>query len=136
VRVALCAGTTLGGSDALTKTTIALVAGRHLGALAPFAPYALVAVGAAGFLLQQRAYRAGELAAALPAALVAEPAAGSLLGLTVFQERFATHGPPGYAGSAWRWSPRWGGGRRLAAAPLVSAAALGSRRPATPRRHP
>ena len=46
-------------------------------------------VGAAGFLVQQHAYRIGELRAALPAASVLEPLAGTILGLTLFGERIA-----------------------------------------------
>ena len=49
----------------------------------------LVLVGAAGFLVQQHAYRIGELRAALPAASVLKPLAGTILGLTLFGERIA-----------------------------------------------
>ena len=89
--LAAVAGTTLGGSDALVKTTVAVAAAQHFAVLATFSPYLLVTVGAAGFLLQQHAYRIGELKAALPAASVMEPVTGTVLGLTFFSERIAAH---------------------------------------------
>jgi hypothetical protein len=61
--------------------------------LTTFPPYLLVVVGAAGFLLQQHAYRVGELKAALPASSVLEPLTGTVLGLTLFGERLAAHDP-------------------------------------------
>ncbi len=122
VRLAVCAGLALGGSDALTKTTIAVAAARHLAVLTTFAPYALVVAGAAGFLLQQHAYRVGELAAALPASAVAEPVTGTLLGLTLFQERVGVHGWPVGLGIVGAVGAMLWGVRRLAAAPLVVAA--------------
>ncbi len=89
--LAAAAGITLGCSDALVKTTVAIVSAQHLAVLATFAPYVLVVVGGAGFVLQQHAYRIGELKAALPAASVLEPLTGTVLGLTIFSERIAVH---------------------------------------------
>ncbi len=83
------AGTALGCSDALVKTTVADASSQHLAVLATFSPYLLVIVGAAGFVLLQYAYRVGELKAALPAASVMEPVTGTVLGLTLFGERIA-----------------------------------------------
>ncbi|MHB8489305.1 MAG: DMT family transporter [Candidatus Dormibacteria bacterium] len=91
--LAAVAGMTLGGSDALVKTTVSVAAAQHFGVLATFSPYLLVIVGAAGFLLQQHAYRIGELKAALPAASVMEPVTGTVLGLTFFSERIAADDP-------------------------------------------
>jgi len=90
VALATLAGMTLGTSDALVKTTIAIGSQRQLAVLATFAPYMLVLAGGSGFLLQQHAYRIGELRAALPAASVLEPLTGTVLGLTLFGERLAT----------------------------------------------
>ena len=83
------AGICLGTSDALVKTTLALAGSAHGSVLASFPLPMLVVAGAAGFLLQQHAYRVGELRAALPAASVLEPVTGTLLGLTLFGERLA-----------------------------------------------
>ncbi len=94
--VAAVAGMTIGCSDALVKTTLAAASVSRVTVLATFPPYLLVIAGAAGFLLQQHAYRIGELRAALPASSVLEPVTGTLLGLTFFSERLATHS----AGSA------------------------------------
>jgi len=89
--LAAVAGMTIGASDALVKTTLAAAGERHVAVLATFPPYLLVIVGAAGFLLQQHAYRVGELKSALPAASVLEPLTGTVLGLTFFEERIAAH---------------------------------------------
>jgi hypothetical protein len=87
------AGVTIGCSDALVKTTLGSASVLHFAVLATFPPYLLVVVGAAGFLLQQHAYRIGELKAALPASSVLEPLTGTVLGLTLFGERIAAHDP-------------------------------------------
>lgn len=87
--LAAVAGICLGTSDALVKTTLALAGSVGVSVLAGFPLYMLVVMGAAGFLIQQHAYRMGELRAALPAASVLEPVTGTLLGLTLFGERLA-----------------------------------------------
>ena len=87
------AGMTIGASDALVKATVSSASALHLAVLTTFPPYLLVVVGAAGFLLQQHAYRVGELKAALPASSVLEPLTGTVLGLTLFGERLAAHDP-------------------------------------------
>ena len=89
--LAAVAGITLGCSDALVKTTVAVVSAQQLAVLATFTPYVLLVVGGSGFLLQQHAYRIGELKAALPAASVLEPLTGTVIGLTLFSERIAVH---------------------------------------------
>jgi drug/metabolite transporter (DMT)-like permease len=91
--LAAVAGMTVGCSDALVKTTISSASDLGFAVLGTFPPYLLVVVGAAGFLLQQHAYRIGELRAALPAASVLEPLTGTLLGLTLFEERIAARDP-------------------------------------------
>jgi len=57
-------------------------------------PYALGAVVAAGFLILQSAFQAGDLRAALPFLEVSEPVVASVLGLTLMHERLhAIDGP-------------------------------------------
>jgi hypothetical protein len=87
------AGMTIGASDALVKATVSSASVLHLAVLMTLPPYLLVIVGAAGFLLQQHAYRVGELKSALPASSVLEPLTGTVLGLTLFGERLAAHDP-------------------------------------------
>lgn len=79
-------GICLGTSDALTKQTVTVLGQQHLGALASWTPYALVAVGALAFLVQQSAYHSGPLQAALPPLSILEPVVGTGLGLTLFSE--------------------------------------------------
>ncbi len=90
--LATVAGIAFGTSDALTKTTIALLASHHLAVLLTWEPYALVAVAFVGFLLQQNAYHAAHLAASLPATTVLEPFCGAMLGVFVLGERLAGGG--------------------------------------------
>lgn len=56
--------------------------------------YALVAVGGAGLLLSQYAYRAGPLCASLPAITVVNPIVSVVIGVAVFDEPFRA--APGY----------------------------------------
>ena len=56
--------------------------------------YALVAVGGAGLLLSQLAYRAGPLSASLPAITAVNPIVSVIIGVAVFDEPFRT--APGY----------------------------------------
>jgi hypothetical protein len=113
------AGITIGTSDALVKTTIASASTLHLAVLATFPPYLLVIVGAAGFLLQQHAYRVGELRAALPPSSVLEPVTGTLLGLSLFSERIAAHDLPSGALLVLAAAATIVGVWRLGGAPLL-----------------
>jgi drug/metabolite transporter (DMT)-like permease len=90
--LAAVAGLAFGTSDALTKTTIALVASHHVGVVLTWEPYALVAVAGTGFWLQQNAYHAAHLAVSLPATTVLEPFCGALLGVFVLGEQLAGGG--------------------------------------------
>jgi drug/metabolite transporter (DMT)-like permease len=56
--------------------------------------YALAAVGSAGLLLSQLAYRAGPLRASLPAITTVNPIVSLVIGVAVFDEPFRT--APGY----------------------------------------
>jgi drug/metabolite transporter (DMT)-like permease len=90
--LATVAGVAFGISDALTKTTLALLASHHIGVLLTWEPYALVAVAFVGFLLQQNAYHAAHLAVSLPATTVLEPFCGAMLGVFVLGEQLAGGG--------------------------------------------
>lgn len=52
--------------------------------------YALVASGAVGVYLQQKAFQVGDIAASLPAVTVAEPLGAVFVGITVLDERLDT----------------------------------------------
>jgi drug/metabolite transporter (DMT)-like permease len=90
--LATVAGIAFGTSDALTKTTIALLASHHIAFLLTWEPYALVAVAFTGFMLQQNAYHAAHLTASLPATTVLEPFCGAMLGVFVLGERLTGGG--------------------------------------------
>ena len=77
----------------LKETTDAL--GHGAAALLTAWPcYALAAVGGAGLLLSQYAYRAGPLSASLPAITAVNPVASVVIGVAVFDEPFRA--APGY----------------------------------------
>lgn len=122
--IAGVAGTALGVSDALVKTTLSGAGARGFGVLATFVPYLLVAVGGAGFVLQQHAYRIGELRAALPAAAALEPVTGTLLGLLLFGERLRAAGPGSVAALMLAAAAAALGVWRLGGAPLLDATEL------------
>ena len=82
-------GVAAGVTDALTKTTAALVGAHQLGALADVRPYLLAVIGLLTYTMQQNGYRAAALAAFLPVFSVLDPAVGSLLGLILYHEHLA-----------------------------------------------
>ncbi len=84
----VAAGIALAGSAALLKVTGDLLGGGITAILASWQLYALLAVGASGFLLTQLAYRAGPMAASLPAINSANPLMSMIIGTAVFDERF------------------------------------------------
>ncbi len=92
VLLAAGAGVTFGVSDALTKAVLHDISMHHIGALATFEPYALLAVGGVGLLFEQSAYHTARLAASLPAMSALEPIVGSLLGVVIFAERLQVSG--------------------------------------------
>jgi hypothetical protein len=55
--------------------------------------WALIASGAIGVYLQQRAFQVGPLSASLPALTIGEPIAAIFLGMTVLDERLRVDGP-------------------------------------------
>lgn len=85
------AGLVFGIQDALTRSTVQTLMGRHLGGLLSTWPaYALLAVGLIGLWLMQSAFSAGPLHASLPAITAGEPVSGIALGIAVFGDRLAT----------------------------------------------
>ncbi len=94
--MAAAAGMTFGVSSTLMKSFAHLLG--HVGLTDTLAdhwePYALGAVVAAGFLILQSAFQAGDLRAALPLLEVSEPVVASVLGLALMHERLhAVDGP-------------------------------------------
>ncbi|WP_216906718.1 DMT family transporter [Nocardia noduli] len=86
------AGGALFGLAAALTTGVTDLADHGLGPmLSSWQLWALVAAGAAGIYLQQRAYQVGPLAASLPAVTIAEPMVAALIGATVLDERLRTN---------------------------------------------
>ncbi|WP_137724144.1 DMT family transporter [Prescottella subtropica] len=95
-RRALLLGAASGGlygvAVAFTKYVTDLF-GHGLGAVAgAWQTYALLAAGAVGVYLQQRAFQVGPLSASLPAITIGEPVVAIVLGTTVLDERLRTSG--------------------------------------------
>jgi drug/metabolite transporter (DMT)-like permease len=84
--LAFSAGCIYGLTAALTKSTLDLLDGGVLDTFTHWQPYALVAAGFVGFLLNQSAFQAGHLAASLPAMAVTDPVVGCVIGVTLFGE--------------------------------------------------
>ena len=83
------AGITYGVLDALTKSTVDLLADRGFATLLRWEPYALLAAGILGTLLSQSAFRAGALSVSLPVIDTLEPVSAVVIGAFVFGERLA-----------------------------------------------
>jgi drug/metabolite transporter (DMT)-like permease len=83
------AGIVYGVVDALTKSTVDLLADRGAATLLRWEPYALLAAGALGTLLDQSAFRAGALSVSLPVIDTLEPVSAVVIGAFVFGERLA-----------------------------------------------
>jgi drug/metabolite transporter (DMT)-like permease len=78
-------GLVLGIADALTRSSVQVLDGRHpLGLLTTWPGYATVAAAAIGWWLMQSAFSVAPLHASLPAITAAEPASGMVLGVLVF----------------------------------------------------
>jgi len=90
--LAFGAGCVYGLTAALTKSTLDLLDGGVLELFAHWQPYALLAAGFVGFLLNQSAFQAGHLAASLPAMAVTDPVVGCLIGVTLFGETLGATG--------------------------------------------
>ncbi|MGI8556953.1 MAG: DMT family transporter [Solirubrobacteraceae bacterium] len=86
------AGILLGVTAALTERTAHLLSRGLIPLLGDWPPYALLVVGAAGLLLTQLAFQAGELKWSLPALTVVEPLVAILIGQVLFGEHISTSG--------------------------------------------
>lgn len=90
--LAFAAGCVYGLTAALTKSTLDLFGDGVLDAFLHWQPYALLAAGFVGFLLNQSAFQAGHLAASLPAMAVTDPVVGCVIGVTLFGETLGATG--------------------------------------------
>jgi hypothetical protein len=82
-------GTLYGVNAGLVKATGHLLDRGALHALQAWEPYAVVVLGATGFLLAQSAFQAGSLGASLPAITAADPIVASLVAVLAFHEHMA-----------------------------------------------
>jgi drug/metabolite transporter (DMT)-like permease len=96
VLFAFATGVLFGLTAALTKSSAALLGAHGLGALGYWEPYALLALGGLGFVLNQRAFQAGSLTASLPTLTVVEPVVAVLIGITMLDETIPTRGLLGW----------------------------------------
>jgi drug/metabolite transporter (DMT)-like permease len=92
VLFAFAAAALFGLTAALTKSSVVLINDHGFGALAYWEPYALVVLGALGFVLNQRAFQAGSLTASLPTLTVVEPIVAAIVGVTMLHETVPTEG--------------------------------------------
>jgi hypothetical protein len=83
------AGITYGVVDALTKSTVDLLADRGTMTLLRWEPYGLLAAGIVGTFMSQSAFRAGALSVSLPVIDTLEPASAVVIAAWVFGERLA-----------------------------------------------
>jgi drug/metabolite transporter (DMT)-like permease len=90
--LAFAAGCVYGLTAALTKSTLDLLDRGVLDVFTHWQPYALLAAGFVGFLLNQSAFQAGHLAASLPAMAVTDPVVGCCIGVTLFGETLGATG--------------------------------------------
>jgi hypothetical protein len=88
--LATAAGSLYGLLDALTKSTVDLIATNAGGVLAHWEPYALMATGVLGALFGQSAFGAGALSLSLPVIDTLEPVGAVIIGATVFGEQLAS----------------------------------------------
>lgn len=97
VLFAFVTGVLFGITAALTKSSVVLLDHHGVGALEHWEPYALVVLGALGFVLNQRAFQAGSLTASLPTLTVVEPIVAAVIGVTMLHETVPTSG-------VWEWT--------------------------------
>jgi hypothetical protein len=93
--LAVATGLLYGLAAALTKSTVELVARGPAAVVTSWSPYALLAVGAIGLVIGQRAFQAAPLNASLPALTISDPVVGALIGLGLFGEHLALGGVRG-----------------------------------------
>jgi drug/metabolite transporter (DMT)-like permease len=90
VRLAAAAGCLYGLMDALTKSSVDLLAARGMSVLATWEPYALLVAAAFGALFGQTAFSSGPLSLSLPVIDAVEPVIAVVIGATVFGEKLAS----------------------------------------------
>jgi drug/metabolite transporter (DMT)-like permease len=90
----LAAGLLFAVAAALLKETTSVLSHGAAALFTTWPGYSLVAVGGAGLLLSQLAYRAGPLSVSLPAITAVNPIVSVIIGVAVFDEPFRT--APGY----------------------------------------
>ncbi len=88
----LATGLTYGMTAGLLKACAERLSTDPSGLLTGWQLYALVGIGAAGFILNQNAFQ-DRLAAPLVAITLADPALSMIIGIVVFHERVAADGP-------------------------------------------
>lgn len=84
------AGLAFAATAGLLKQTMDATGHGALALLTQWPVYALIAIGGAGLVLSQFAYRAGPLRASLPAVTTVNPVFSVLIGVAVFDEPFRT----------------------------------------------
>jgi hypothetical protein len=92
VLFAFTAGALFGLTAALTKSTVVLLDHHGVGAFTHWEPYALLVLGALGFVVNQGAFQAGSLTASLPTLTVVEPVVAAIVGVTMLHETLPTDG--------------------------------------------
>ncbi len=90
VWLAATAGCLYGLLDALTKSSVDILAARGPGVLATWEPYALAVAAVFGELYGQSAFGSGPLSLSLPVIDTVEPVTAVVIGATVFGERLAS----------------------------------------------
>ncbi len=90
VWLAAAAGALYGLLDALTKSTVDLMAAGGTAVFWHWEPYALLVTGVLGALFGQSAFGAGALSLSLPVIDTLEPVCAVVIGATVFGERLAS----------------------------------------------
>lgn len=93
VWLAAAAGALYGLLDALTKSSVDILAVSGVHVLATWGPYAMFVVAVFGALFGQSAYGSGALSLSLPVIDTVEPVAAVTIGATVFGEQLASSVP-------------------------------------------
>lgn len=93
VWLAGAAGALYGLLDALTKSSVDILAVSGAHVLATWEPYILLLVAVSGALFGQSAFGSGALSLSLPVIDTVEPIAAVTIGATVFGERLASSAP-------------------------------------------
>lgn len=114
-------GALYGVNAGLVKATGHLLDRGAVHALHAWEPYAVVLLGASGFLLAQSAFQAGPLGASLPAITAADPVVAALVAVLAFHER-VTGGLPALATQLGAGAAIVAGVWVLARSPLVAPA--------------